>query len=66
MTFGASAVTLTAVDAVRDPPSPAAVIVNCVVLPGQTCLEPLGSTFPTPWSIETLEAFVDDQVRVAH
>ena len=62
----ASAVTLTVVDAVFDPPSPAAVIVYCVVLAGQTWRDPLGSTFPTPGSIETLEAFVDDQVRVAH
>jgi hypothetical protein len=66
MSFATSAVTPTAVDAFCDPPSPAAVIVNCVVLRGQTGLVPLGSTFPTPWSIETLEAFADDQIRVAH
>jgi hypothetical protein len=64
MTLAASAVTLTVADAVSDPC--VAVIVYCVELPGQTCLDPLGSTFPTPWSIETAEAFVDDQVRVVH
>ena len=64
MTLAASAVTLTVVETVPDPP--VAVIVYCVEFPGQTCLDPLGSTFPTPWSIETVEAFVDDQVRVVH
>jgi hypothetical protein len=52
--------------AVRDPPSPVAVIVYCVVAPGQTSLDPLGLTSPTPWSIETREAFVEDQVSVEH
>jgi hypothetical protein len=37
-----------------------------VVLPGQTCREPLESTLPTPPSIETLLAFDVDQVRVEH
>src|SRR6188472_755412 len=64
MTFAANAVTLTVVDAVPDPP--VAVIVYCVELPGQTCLDPLGSTFPTLLSISTVDAFVDDQVRFVH
>ena len=59
-------VTLTVVDADRDPPSPTAAIVYCVVLPGHTCLDPLGLTLPTPWSIEALETFAEDHVRVAH
>jgi len=66
MTAAASAVTATVVDAAVDPCSPAAVIVNCVELKGQTSLDPLGSTCPTPWSIETVDAFVDDHVSVAH
>jgi hypothetical protein len=66
MTFAAGAVTLTIVDAVPDAPLPAAVIVYCVELPGQTCLDPLGSTFPIAGLIDNVEAFVDDQVNVAH
>jgi hypothetical protein len=58
--------TVTVVDADRDPPSPAAAIVYCVVLRGHTWREPFGSTFPTPWSIVALVAFADDHVRVAH
>jgi hypothetical protein len=66
-TIGAGgAVTLTVVDADWDPPSPTAAIVNCVVLPGQTCRNPLRSTFPTPWSIEALAAFAEVHIRVAH
>ena len=66
MTLTASGIRLTVAAAVRDPPSPVAVIVYCVVIAGQTCLEPVGATSPTPWSIEALEAPVEDQVRVAH
>ena len=64
MTLAASAVTLTVSVTVPDPP--VAVIVYCVEPPGQTCLDPLGSTFPTRWSISTAAALVDDQVRVVH
>jgi hypothetical protein len=60
------AVTVTVVDAARDPPSPTAAIVYCVVLPGQTCRNPLGSTFPTPWSIEALAAFAEVHASVVH
>jgi hypothetical protein len=58
--------TVTVVDADRDPPSPTAAIVYCVVLRGHTGQDPLGSTLPTPWSIEALEAFAADHARVAH
>ncbi len=37
-----------------------------VVLSGQTFREPFASTRPMPWSIETLVAFTDAQVSVAH
>jgi len=63
---GGGGATLTVVDADRDPPSPTAAIVYCVVLPGHTCLDPLGLTLPTPWSIEALEAFADVHTSVAH
>jgi hypothetical protein len=63
---GGGAVTLTVVDADRDPPSPTAAIVYGVVLPGHTCCNPLRSTFPTPWSIEAVEAFAEVHARVAH
>ena len=59
-------VTLTVVEADRVPPSPAAAIVYCVVLPGHTCRTPARSTLPTPWSIEALVAFADDHSKVAH
>src|SRR5262245_40753849 len=48
----------------REPPAPAAVRVYRVVLVGQTCLEPLESTFPTPLSIDTVVAFEVDQLSV--
>ena len=64
MTLAASAVTLTV--PVTVPDAPLAVIVYCAEAPGQTCLDPLASTFPTRWSIETSAAFVDDQVNVVH
>jgi hypothetical protein len=63
---GGGGVTLTVVDAVRDPPGPAAVIVYCVLLPGQTCRDPPRSTLPIPWSSEAWEAFADVQVRFEH
>ena len=59
-------VTLTVVDAARDPPPPTVVIVYWVVLVGHTCRSPLRSTLPTPWSIEALEAFADVHTSVAH
>ena len=37
MIIGTSGLTLIVVAAVRDPPSPAAVIVYCIVILGQTC-----------------------------
>ncbi|MGH2670885.1 MAG: hypothetical protein ACRDH5_17535, partial [bacterium] len=58
--------TLTVVEASRAPPSPTAAIVYCVVVRGHTGQDPLGSTLPTPWSIEALEAFADVHTRVAH
>jgi hypothetical protein len=59
-------VTLTVVEADRDPPSPTAAIMYSVVLRGHTGQDPLGSTFPTPWSIEAVVAFAEVHVRVAH
>jgi hypothetical protein len=41
-------------------------MVYCVELAGQTCLEPLGSTFPSAGLIDSVEALVDVQVSVAH
>jgi hypothetical protein len=65
--FGGGGVfTVTVVDAVREPPFPVALIEYVVVLPGQTSFDPLGSTFPTPWSIEAKSAPVDDQLNDVH
>src|SRR3990170_6440724 len=68
ITLGAGGgwVTVTVVEAARDPPWPTAAIVYGVVLPGHTCRNPLRSTLPTPGSIEALEAFAEVHASVAH
>src|SRR4029450_1057483 len=50
----------------REPPGPSTVIVYRVVLEGQTSLEPLGLTLPTPGSMEALVAFVAVHESVVH
>ena len=57
---------MTVAEFVRVPPSPIAVIVYCVVLPGHTSREPFGSWLPIPWSIDALEAPVVAQSSFAH
>src|SRR4030067_962468 len=55
--------TVTVVDAVFVPPSPMTVTVYCKVVGGHTCRDPPAATLPIPWSIETADAFVEDQGR---
>jgi hypothetical protein len=43
---------------------PAAVRVYCVVFVGLTVVDPEAETIPTPWSIETVLAFVVVHVKV--
>src|SRR4030067_960370 len=57
--------TVTVVDAVFVPPSPMTVTVYCKVVGGHTCRDPPAATLPIPWSIETADVFVADQVRSA-
>src|SRR3990172_9852949 len=58
--------TVTVVEAVFVPPSPMTVTVYCVVVSGHTCREPPSDTFPIAGSIDTVEAFVEVQLRSAH
>src|SRR3972149_4510403 len=55
---GGGGFTMIVVDAVREPPSPVAVIVYIVVLAGRTWRGRLGAMLPIPWSIDALDAFV--------
>src|SRR4030042_2984202 len=58
--------TVRVVEAVFVPPSPMTVTVYCKVVGGHTCRDPPAAPLPIPWSIETADAFVEDQVRSAH
>ncbi len=57
---GGTSLTLTVFWHSTAPPGPVAVKVYVLVVPGTTVLEPLeaGVTAPTPWSIDTIVAFV--------
>ncbi|MDO8738561.1 hypothetical protein, partial [Candidatus Deferrimicrobium sp.] len=57
---------MTVADADRVPPSPIAVTVYCVVLPGHTWRDPFGSMLPIPPSIDALEAPVVDHASFEH
>jgi hypothetical protein len=61
---GGGAVTVTRALASAVPPGPVAVIVYVVDSVGETPTVPSGATVPTPESIVSAVAFVEDQVSV--
>ena len=64
LTVGVVEVTVTVTLSVAVPPGPVAVIVYVVVSVGETAMDPLTSTLPTPGSITQVSACVELQNRV--